>query len=310
MGNDASVALEDVCKGWRRVTVSGAAGKTEGEPGDAPVPVWRSSGKHGMYPPMNKAGSTLIQSLDRAFSILELFLADNAPLGVTAISERVGLHKSTCFGLINTLEHLGYLLQDRNSGKYSLGLKTLVLGQAYLKSQDIRRLAAPAIESLVSLAQEYTIHLVVREKDHLVYLDKYEGPNAMVIVASSIGQRAVPHCTGVGKAVLAFMPPEEQRKILAKPLQAFTPYTLTDTGRLLAALAEIRKQGFAFDDQERALGLRCVAAPFFGNDGIALGAISISGPSIYLSRERMLELSKPVKAAAETISRAYGYAGA
>lgn len=257
---------------------------------------------------MNKAGSTSIQSLARAFSILELFLADNTPLGVTVISERVGLHKSTCFGLISTLEQLGYLLQDKNTGKYSLGLNTLVLGQAYLKSQNIRQLAAPAIESLISLAQEYTIHLVVREKDHVVYLDKYEGPNAMVIVASSIGQRAVPHCTGVGKAVLAFMTREEQQKLLARPLQAFTPYTLTDTGPLLTELAAIRKRGFALDDQERALGLRCVAAPFFDGDGVALGAISISGPSIYLSRERLFELSEPVRAAAEMISRAYGYA--
>lgn len=259
------------------------------------------------HPRMNKSGNPLIQSLDRAFSILELFTADNVPLGVTAISERVGLHKSTCFGLVSTLEHLGYLLQDKGTGKYSLGLKTLVLGQAYLKSQNIRHLAVPAVESLISLAQEYTIHLVIRDKDHVVYIDKYEGPQAMVIVASSIGQRAVPHCTGVGKAVLAFMESGDRQKILDKPLQRFTPQTLTDTGKLLAALEEIRKQGFALDDQERALGLRCVAAPFFDNEGAVQGAISISGPSIYLSRERLLELSEPVKAAAGSISRAFGY---
>lgn len=256
---------------------------------------------------MNKTGSTLIQSLGRAFSILELFAVDNTPLGVKVISERVGLHKSTCFGLINTLEHLGYLLQDKSSGKYSLGLKTLVLGQAYLKSQDIRRVAAPAMDSLISLAQEYTIHLVVKEKGHVVYIDKYEGPQAMVIVASNIGQRAVLHCTGVGKAVLAFMGAEEQRRILAKPLQPFTPHTLTDSVQLEERLREIRNRGFSLDDQERALGLRCVAAPFFDKDGVVLGAISISGPSLYLSRERLFELSEPVKAAAGAISRAYGY---
>ena len=251
----------------------------------------------------------MIQSLDRAFSILELFTADNTPLGVTMISERVGLHKSTCFGLVNTLEHLGYLLQDKDSGKYRLGLKALVLGQAYLKSQNIRQLAAPAMETLISLAQEYTIHLVVKEKDHVVYIDKYEGPQAMVIVASSIGQRAVLHCTGVGKSVLAFMDVEERRKILANSMQSFTPYTLTNPVQLEKNLSEIRKMGFAFDDQERAMGLRCVAAPFFDNAGVVLGAISISGPSIYLSSERLFELSEPVKAAAGTISRAYGYEG-
>ena len=256
---------------------------------------------------MNKAGSPLIQSLERAFSILELFVVDNTPLGIRAISDQVGLHKSTCFGLVNTLEQLGYLAQDKSGGKYHLGLKTLVLGQAYLKSQDIRQQAAPAMKSLISLAQEYTVHLVVKEKNHVVYIDKCEGPQAMVIVASSIGQRAVLHCTAVGKAVLAFVDREEQQKALSVPLKSYTPYTQTDPVQLADTLRVDRERGFSIDDQERALGLRCVAAPFFNAEGTVIGAISISGPTTRLSHDRLFELSEPVRKAASSISQAYGY---
>lgn len=246
-----------------------------------------------------------IQSVGRAFAILEQFSEAERTLGVTTIANRVGLHKSTCFGLLHTLQRLGYIQQDSDNGQYSLGLKAFELGQAYIGGQDLRTVAKPFLLQIVEKTQE-TVHLVIAEGRRAVYIDKVEALHAMTI-SSRIGQEALLHCTGVGKALLAYMSDEDVNRTIAEGLRRFTDQTITDRQQLLDHLERIREAGYSIDDQEREIGLRCVAAPIFNSRRQVIAAISVSGPSSRITREKIAELSQMLKQATQEISRRLGY---
>lgn len=246
-----------------------------------------------------------IQSLGRGFAILEQFSRDERALGVTAIANRVGLHKSTCFGLLHTLQQLGYIQQDVDTGQYSLGLKTFELGQAYSDGLDLRYITRPFLLQILEKTHE-TVHLVVAEGRRAVYIDKVESPHAMTI-SSRIGQEAQLHCTGVGKVLMAYMDGGDCEEVVSKGLERFTEHTITDGHQLVDHLRKIRECGFGIDDQEREIGLRCVAAPIFNARKQAIAAISISGPSSRITREKQSALSQVIKQATQEISRKLGY---
>jgi DNA-binding IclR family transcriptional regulator len=246
-----------------------------------------------------------IQSVGRALAILEQFSRDERALGVTTIASRVGLHKSTCFGLLHTLQQLGYIQQDASTGQYSLGLKTFELGQAYIDGVDLRYITRPFLLEIVEKTQE-TVHLVLAEGRRAVYIDKVESPRAMTI-SSRIGQEAGLHCTGVGKVLLAYMRDEDWKQVVSKGLERYTEHTITGERQLLEQLQRIRECGHGIDDEEREIGLRCVAAPIFNARKQAIAAISISGPSSRISREKQKSLCVTIKQATQEISRKLGY---
>jgi DNA-binding IclR family transcriptional regulator len=247
-----------------------------------------------------------IQSVGRAVAILEQF-RDTRVLGVTTIANRIGIHKSTCFGLLHTLQLLGYIQQDQETGLYSLGLKAFELGQAYIGNLDLRALARPFLTDLMERFSE-TVHLVVAEGHRAVYIDKVETPSAMTI-SSKIGREAPLHCTGVGKALFAFMPEVERAAVVAEGLHRYTEFTLVDPDVLETNLAAIRAAGYAMDDQEREIGLRCVAAPIFNARGQATAAISVSGPSSRVTYEKAMELAGVILTSTREISRQLGHKG-
>jgi len=247
----------------------------------------------------------LTQSLLRACQLLDIIAEESEEVGVTVLAKRAGLHKSTCFGLLYTLQHLRLVYQDPKTGKYRLGLKAFELGQSYTSNLDLRRLAHPYLEQLVRETQE-TVHLVLLEGDHAVYIDKVEGRHAMSI-ASRIGQQAKLYCTGVGKALLAFWPEEKQRQWLEQPLVAYTKNTIVDRGALMQHLREIRERGYSVDDQEIEIGLRCVSAPIFNAQGSAEAAISISGPETRINDDKLTEYAQHILKASQEISRQLGY---
>jgi DNA-binding IclR family transcriptional regulator len=246
-----------------------------------------------------------IQSVGRAFSILEQFSSNERTLGLTTIAKRVGLHKSTCFGLLHTLQQLGYIQQESESGQYSLGLKAFQLGQAYIDGKDLRNVTHPFLLQVVEKIRE-TVHLVVPAGLRAVYIDKVEAPHAMTI-SSRIGQEASLHSTAVGKVLLAYMCEEDRAKVFSEGLQRFTQQTITDEDQMREHLQRVRERGYAIDDQEREVGLRCVAAPIFDARGQAIGAISISGTSPRMTRQKLDEFSQTIKQSALEISRLLGY---
>lgn len=246
-----------------------------------------------------------IQSVGRAFSILEQFNSVERELGVTVLAERVGLHKSTCFGLLHTLQRLGYIRQNEENGKYCLGVKAFELGQRYIQGQDLRLLAAPALRKLMEETQE-TVHLVVLEGTKAIYIDKVEGPHSMTI-SSRLGKQARMHCSGVGKVLLAHMPEEARNKVIATlEMTRNTERTITDKRVLVEHLRQIREQGYGFDDEEIEAGLCCVAAPVFNARNQAIAAVSISGPSVRLMRDKLKSVTQKVQEAAQEISKRLG----
>lgn len=248
----------------------------------------------------------LIQSIERAADILELFLFSDSELSVKEISEKLVLSKSTIHGLLKTLEYRGYLQQNPENQKYRLGLKLFELGHHMSKQLDIAKIAHPIIKKLVEQLKE-TVHLVVRQQDELIYVEKEDGPHSLRIY-SHVGKKAPIHCTGAGKAVLAYQDEEEIDRILLNvPLESFTPHTITDRDEIKNQLINVRKKGYSIDDEEIELGLKCVAAPIFDYRGNAIASISCASPKIRLDDERLPKVIERVKGAALEISQKLGY---
>ncbi len=255
---------------------------------------------------MKKSDAKLIQSVDRALQILDVFSLKEKELGVTEIAHRLDLHKSTAFGLLTTLEYWGCIEQNRQTGKYRLGLKLLELGDRVKEGLDLRVLALPFLQELVERYRE-TVHLVVHDRGEVVYIEKVEGPTA-IRMYSQVGKRAPMHSTGVGKVILAYRPLQEVDALIEeKGLSSYTPNTITDPEVLREELIKIRKNGYCFDNEEIEVGLRCVAAPIMDSQQEVVAAISLSGPSMRMTDEQMKELIIPVKETALKISWSLGF---
>lgn len=246
-----------------------------------------------------------IQSLERAVMILKCFSEENRELKLTDISERLGLNKSTVHGIITTLKYYGIIDQNEENQKYKLGLYLMELGNLVLDSMDVRSIAAPIINEVCSKLEE-TVHLGQLENTEIVYIEKKESNQSMRIF-TSIGARNPAYATAVGKAMLAYKDKSELMKSIPEVLEKFNPNTISDKETLLKELETIRETGIAMDNEERILGLTCVAAPVFDSQGNANYGISVSGPTIRMDDEKIAIAKKVVSEAAREISRKLGY---
>ncbi|MDU0205449.1 MULTISPECIES: IclR family transcriptional regulator [Paenibacillus] len=217
----------------------------------------------------------IIQALDRALKILDLFDEYTTELKITEISARMELHKSTVHSLLKTLQMHGYINQDVETGKYKLGLKLLEKGQLMLQSLDIRTAAR---KHLVALSEQtgQTTHLVILDGKEGVYLDKVEGEKA-AIRYSRIGRRISLHSSAVGKVLTAFRTKDEIDALLRNyQFSKITDETIIGKDAFVNELNEVRNQGYSIDNQENEPGVRCAAAPIFEHNGSIVAAISIS----------------------------------
>ncbi|CEP67980.1 Transcription regulator IclR, C-terminal [Moorella glycerini] len=247
-----------------------------------------------------------VQSLEKGLKILEALAAAAEGVGLSDLSRRLGLNKSTVYRMLTTLKAYGYVDQEPVTGKYILGLKILDLSGSLLDRLDVRTIAHPYLKELAARSQEVA-HMVVRDGPEAVYVDKVEG-NRTIRMYSQIGRRVALHSTAVGKAILAFLPPEEVEKIIAsRDLPRFTPRTITTLPALHGELEQVRQRGYAIDDGENEEGIRCVGAPIFDYRGQVVAALSISGPTVHVTPERVPELGQLVRWAGEEISRRLGY---
>lgn len=250
----------------------------------------------------------LIQSVDRALSIIEAFRNGSDELGVTELGKRLGLHKSTTHGILTTLCSRGYVEQDPITGKYRLGIRLFEMGSLVLDRMDLQIQAGPILDGLREGFQE-TVHLVIADGLDVVYISKRESPRSVRIV-SQVGRRLPCHCTGVGKVLLAALAPGDLDRLLGTgELKRFTQNTITDPKQLREELDRVRECGYAFDNEEIEEGLRCVAAPVSDMTGKAIAAISVAGPRSRMTLERMSGMAGTVKTAARDLSRRLGYRG-
>ena len=213
------------------------------------------------------------------------------------------LNKSTAYRLLASLIAHGYVIKDSRSNTYHISLKLYEIGCRTVNANGFFPVVEPVLRELAVQTNE-AIHFVLREGNSVVYLYKEEPVQSVIRMASRIGLRNPMYCTGVGKAILAFLPEEEQ-KLIAQTTryQAFTDHTLCTPEALLEDLERTRRRGYAIDDQEHELGIRCVAAPIKNDLGNAYAAISLSAPTTRLGEERISLLAHQITDAAAQISK-------
>ena len=249
----------------------------------------------------------IIHSVDHTFDVLEAFRADEPELGVTQLARMLKLHKNNVFRILATLENRGYVEQNPRTGNYRLGLKAFEAGQAYLRHTSLLSVSHLEMASLASVLKENT-YLAVLRGDYVFYLDEVIAEQTIQVI-SRLGTRVAPHCTATGKVFLAYADPAQMDEIIdSRPLEKMTQNTITDRKKLLAEVKKVASNGYAVDNEEWTIGLKCLAAPILDYYGKIQGTLSVSGPSDRLSEKRMRnEIIPMVVDHAREISRKMGY---
>lgn len=247
-----------------------------------------------------------VQSAERIFLVMEM-LADNGEMGLMEISAALGLHKSTVHRLLMSLIYMGYAKQDETSQKYMLSYKIVSLAGKLLDRMDIMQVAKPYLERLSDLSGE-AVHLVAREDNNILYIYKIEAKVGTIRMVSHVGMVHPMYCSGVGKAIMATLPEEELRQIWNESIiEKKTDKTIVDYEEMLRVLEEVKRNGYALDDEENEKGVRCIAACLKSYQNEVKYAFSISGPTSRMTRERVKELSVDVKKVQEELSRELGF---
>jgi len=247
----------------------------------------------------------LVAAVERALGILENIDGTVRGTGITELSRRLGLGKSTVHRLCSTLEHHGYLVRDPETGRYRLSLRVFQIGSTALNDLDLPARAMPALEALGASIQE-AAHLAVLDGTEVVFIGKVESPRPLRLY-SQVGRRCPAHCTALGKVLLAHAPAEVRARVLARPLKRYTAATITAPAALERVLEETRRRGYAVDDQEFEEGVRCVAAPIRDYTDRVVAALSVSVPAGRLPRARVASLVDKVTGAARRVSGTLGH---
>lgn len=246
----------------------------------------------------------MIQSVDRALSVLCQFNAQVRYLGITELSQLLDLPKSTVHGLVKTLESRGFLTQNPENGKYQLGVKVYELGMVYGNAVELQSAAKTAANHLASRYEE-AVHLAIYVGGLAVYIMKTEFKGKLVAFPR-VGASIPAYATAVGKVLLAALPDSDIEKYREEELFPFTSNTITNRDSLRAELAKVREQGFAVDNEETLKGIACVGAPVFDRQERVVAALSISGPVEKILGESHPQLVMDVILAAREISRNLG----
>lgn len=248
------------------------------------------------------------RTITRTSIILQFLRKEGSSRGVrlTDIAQGCGLEKSTTHRLLGALISEELIEQDADSERYRLGLRLLELGMAVLSRMDVRDEAQLALRALAARAED-TVHLGVASGTDVVYLEKVESPHAFQM-RSRVGDRMPLHSTGIGKAILAFMPEDKLELVLAGAMERRTPGTIVTPEDLRRELERIRLRGYSTDMEENEQGVRCVGAPIFDHSLRVVGGISIAGPVFRFTQQRVAELGLQVVGTAQEISRRLGCA--
>src|SRR5512144_956873 len=248
---------------------------------------------------------TQVQSLTRGLSILEALSRAEGGLTLTDVSQRVDLPPSTTHRLLATLDRMGYVYQAGELGRWYVGLQAFAVGSTFLASRDFVAQSHGYMRRLMEQSGE-TANLAILDGTEAVFIAQVQCREMMRILVK-LGSRVPLHASGVGKAIFAALPDEQIDAILkVKGLPRITGHTITSPETMWAALRVIRQRGWSFDDEEHALGTRCVAASVFDEHTEPLGAISLAGPSTRLPDERIRQLGPVVAHAAEELTRTLG----
>lgn len=247
---------------------------------------------------------TSVQAIDRCIAVLSAVAAADG-LTLTDLAQRAGLVPSTAHRILSTLEAHHFVFHDEQRGLWLIGVRAFEVGTAFLRNRRLAGIGRVVMHALMERTGE-TVNLGIEDGGEVVFISQVESHGALRAFFRA-GSRAAIHASGVGKALLAQLSEGQVRDILhRRGLAKFTDRTLVAPAALFKELAEIRGRGFAIDDEERTLGMRCVAAPIYNEYGEAIAGVSLSGPSVRITAERIGEFGPLVKRAAEEITASIG----
>jgi len=255
---------------------------------------------------MRAAKENPATAIERALGILEAVARRGEGMTNSEISRKLAIPKSSASYILRALERRGYLHRNPEDGKYRMGLKVLDLGHGVNIGLDLRDVARPILQDLVRHVN-LTAHLAILDNGEAVYIERVEAPG-FIRMNTWVGRRMFVHATSIGKALAADLPREEVDAILAgHGLVKRTPKTITQPARFLKELEKVRAQGYAMDDEENSIGVRCIGAPVRNAMGQVEAAVGVSGTVAMVNPQTLPKYIEAVKEAARRISAKLGY---
>lgn len=241
----------------------------------------------------------------KVLRILETLHEAPSGLQLKDVAQQTAINKSTAYRFLAHLEHEGYVFRDA-TGAYAIGVRLARLASGSSYQTTLRKLSRPILQQLWRTTGE-TVNLAVMDGREVLYLDVMESSHTFRLV-SQVGMRRPVYCTALGKVMLAYIPEEEHPYFFSgMTFERFTPQTLKSTAQLRKELAAIRQRGYSIDNEEAYLGSRCIGAPIFDSVGKIAAALSVSGPTTRVTKERVPAFAGAAKNAATMISRTLGY---
>jgi len=263
-------------------------------------------------PTQNPKPTNLIQTIERVALIFDVLAKPTKGMSLGELAAKVDLPKGTAHRILSSLMYFDFIRQDPETRKYSLGFKLVELGSSLLEQINLRKEAEPFLHELSEKTNE-TAYLAILDRTEVVYIEKIESQDDSVGLraTSKVGQRNAANSCSLGKALLANLPEQVLDSLI--PDMSFiqkTENTITDPVQLKEHLHGIHVRGYAIDDEESERGIRCIAVPVRNEVGVVVAAMSVSGPAIRITRERVQgKLKDDVMQTALSLSRKLGYRG-
>lgn len=242
-----------------------------------------------------------VKSLQKSLEILGCFV-EKQPLGVSEISEKLGLYKSNVHNILMTFKAMDYLEQDPETGKFRLGTAVFALSRALRESLDITKIAVPYMKEIAEEAGEL-VYLTIPRGDEVVYLEAVYPEGKTLGGRSVTGERAKMYCTSVGKAILAKMSNKEIEELMSDELEKFTDYTITEKDKLWEEIQKTRERGYGIDDMELMFGIKCVGIALLNHKGQVEAGLSVSAPSLRMDEEKMQYIAGVLKRYGQEIEK-------
>lgn len=242
-----------------------------------------------------------VPAVQKAMAILERLAASQNGLGLSELTRELSLPKSSTYGMLLTLERLGYLHRNDSTGRYMFGMKILSLANMAMNGLNLRKLALPHLRQLM-IQTKLTVHMAIREHHEVVIIEKADSPYTPK-VETWVGKRMGIHCTAAGKALLSDWSAEEIDRLIRYGLPRYNDNTIVSPKKLKDELARTVKQGYSVDDEEETIGSRCVGAPITDHSGKVVAAVSVAGYKQQIHHESFPVLVESVRQTALNISK-------
>lgn len=251
----------------------------------------------------DKSESAVIQSLDRAIDVLKT-VADAAGLSLTEIAEARGQSPATVYRILTTLRRHRFTEFDEVNQLWFVGLEAFRTGMGFLDRTQLSERARPIMQRIMVETGE-TVNLAILDGGEVIFVSQIE-THEPIRAFFRPGTRSSGHASGIGKAIMAHLGDEALAARLPRMLSGYTPNTITDHQALRRELAQTRARGWAVDNEERTIGMRCIAAPVFNSFGEAVAGVSLSGPSVRVRPDKDAEFGALIAGAADDITRSTG----